>query len=430
MVRLAALLHRRRRRVLGAAVALCAIAAVLGVPVAGELHGAGLSDPDSESSRANAELDRATGGRDELGLAALVPRARLRAAQRTIAADPGVTLTRSWLDGHDPSFLSGDRRQALIAGAFAPHAKELDVAHRLRARLGPQGVLIGGSGLAEPEIADQVSRDLGRAELLAFPLLFVLALWVFRGLVAALMPPLVGALSIVFTFLLLRIVNAHVTSLSVYALNLVTGVCLGLAIDYSLFILSRYREEAAAAGYGREALERTLATAGRTVLFSALTVAAAMAALLVFPLRFLYSMGIGGLLGSLTAATVALTILPALLAVLGPRVNALSPSGWRRAADATARPAASGPWYRLAQWVMRRAPAVALVTATLLVVFGLPFLRANFISADWHIAPPGSELRTVAETVERDFPTAATDPIRVVATTRPGDNVAGYARTL
>ena len=421
MVRLAALLHRRRRRVLGAAVALFAIAAVLGVPVAGELHGAGLSDPDSESSRANAELDRATGGRDELGLAALVPRARLRAAQRTIAADPGVTLTRSWLDGHDPSFLSRDRRQALIAGAFAPNAKELDVAHRLRARLGPQGVLIGGSGLAEPEIADQVSRDLGRAELLAFPLLFVLALWVFRGMVAALMPPLVGALSIVFTFLLLRLVNANVTSLSVYALNLVTGVCLGLAIDYSLFILSRYREEAASAGYGREALERTLATAGRTVLFSALTVAAAMAALLVFPLRFLYSMGIGGLLGSLTAAAVALTILPALLAALGPRVNALSLARWRRAADATARPAADGPWYRWAQWVMRRAPVVALVTSALLVVAGLPFLRATFISADWHMAPEGSELRRVAQTVGRDFAGAKTDPIRVVATVPAGD---------
>ena len=156
MVRLAALLHRRRRRVLGAAAALFAIAAVLGVPVAGELHGAGLSDPDSESSRANAELDRATGGRDELGLAALVPRARLRAAQRTIAADPGVTLTRSWLDGHDASFLGRDGRQALVAAAFAPHADELAVARRLRAQLGPQGVLIGGSGLAEPEIGKQV----------------------------------------------------------------------------------------------------------------------------------------------------------------------------------------------------------------------------------------------------------------------------------
>jgi len=430
MTRLAALLHRRRGRVLGAAAALFVVAAVLGVPVAGELHGAGLGDPSSESFTADTQLERATGGRDDLGLTALMPRSRLRAVQRVIAADPGIAVTRSWLDGHDASFLSRDGRHALIGAAFAAHADELAVARRLRARLGPQGVLIGGSGLAEPEIGAQVKHDLERAELLAFPLLFALTLWVFRGLVAALMPPLVGAMSIVFTFLLLRVVNSHVSSLSVYALNLVTGVCLGLAIDYSLFIVSRYREEAALAGYGRKALERTLATAGRTVVFSALTVAAAMASLLVFPLRFLHSMSIGGMLGSATAALVSLTVLPALLAVLGPRVNALSPARWRRAAEATARPATAGPWYRLAKWVMRRAPAVALVTSTLLVLAGLPFLRATFISADWHMAAPGSELRQVAETVERDFPAAKTDPIRVVATARPGDDVDGYARRL
>jgi uncharacterized membrane protein YdfJ with MMPL/SSD domain len=441
--RLADMLFRRRRRVLATGALLFAVAAALGTPVAGELHGAGLADPASESSRADAQLDRATGGQADFGLTALLrpggdvrsdpaARTRLRAIQRAIAADPGVGATRSWLDGRDPSFLSRDGRQALVAGAFATHADELDVAHRLRARLGPEGVRFGGSGLAEPEIGEQVSKDLARAELLAFPLLFGLALWVFRGMVAALMPPLVGALSIVFTFLLMRVVNAHVTSLSIYALNLVTGVGLGLAIDYSLFIVSRYREEAARAGYGREALTRTMATAGRTILFSALTIAAAMAALLVFPLRFLYSMGIGGLLASLVAATVALTILPALLAALGPRINALSLPRWRHAVDVTARPATEGPWYRLAQWVMRRALPVALVTAALLVVAGLPFLRAAFVSADWHMAPPGSELRLVAETVERDFGAAATQPIRVVASAPPGADaaVAAYARRL
>jgi uncharacterized membrane protein YdfJ with MMPL/SSD domain len=277
-------------------------------------------------------------------------RERLRAVQRAIAADPGVGATRSWLDGREPSFLSRDGSQALVAASF--QGDEIETADRLRARLGPRGVRFGGNALAEPEIGEQVSEDLARAELLAFPLLFGLALWVFRGMVAALMPPVVGALSIVFTFVLMRVVNADVAALSIYALNLVTGVGLGLAIDYSLFIVSRYREEAADVGYGREALVRTLSTAGRTVLFSALTVAAAMASLLVFPLPFLYSMGIGGVLASLVAATVALTILPALLTALGPRVNALSLARWRRAADAAARPATAGPGYRLAQWVM------------------------------------------------------------------------------
>jgi uncharacterized membrane protein YdfJ with MMPL/SSD domain len=435
MAHLAAFLHRRRRRVLAAASALFVAAVVVGVPVAGELHGTGLGDRESQSFTADAQLARATGGQQELGLTLLVrpggdvrsdaaARARLRDIERALATDPGVSITHSWLDTRDPGFLPRDHRIALIAGTFAPHADELDVAHRLRASLGRRGVLIGGSGLTEPEIADQVKHDLTRAELLAFPLLFALALWIFRGLVAALMPPLVGALAIVFTFLLLRIVNAHITSLSIFALNLVTGICLGLAIDYSLFILSRYREEAALAGYGLEALQRTLATAGRTVLFSGLTVAAAMASLLVFPLRFMYSMGIGGLLASLTAAGVALTVLPALLAVLGPRVNALSLARWRRAADATARPAAAGPWYRLAQWVMRRAAPVAIVTSMLLVLAGLPFLRATFISADWRMAPQGSELRRVAETVDREFAGAKTDPIKIVATLRASGDAA------
>src|SRR5215207_369349 len=257
-------------------------------------------------------------------------------------------------------------------------------------------------------------------------------MWVFRGVVAALMPPLVGALSIVITFLLMRIVNSEVTSLSIYALNLVTAIGLGLAIDYSLFVVSRYREEAARLGYGREALQRTLATAGRTILFSALTVAAAMAALLVFPLQFLYSMGIGGVLASLVAAAVSLTILPAVLAALGPRVNALSPRRWQRAADATARPAAAGPWYRLAQAVMRRALPVALLTSALLIVAGLPFLRATFVSTDWRMLPSGSEARQVAETLERDFDTSASQPIMVVASATRADDgrVTAYARRL
>jgi uncharacterized membrane protein YdfJ with MMPL/SSD domain len=441
MTRLAERLFRRRRRVLTGAAVLFVLALVLGVPVAGELEGAGLHDRGSESSEADRQIARAADGGADFGLTALLrpggdvrtdtaARERLGAVQRAIAADPGVGITRSWLDGREASFLSRDGSQALVAGTF--QADEIETADRLRAKLGAQGVRFGGNALAEPEIGEQVSEDLARAELLAFPLLFGLSLWVFRGMVAALMPPLVGALSIVFTFVLMRVVNADVASLSIYALNLVTGVGLGLAIDYSLFIVSRYREEAAEVGYGREALVRMLNTAGRTVLFSALTVAAAMASLLVFPLPFLYSMGIGGVLASLVAATVALTILPALLAALGPRINALSLARWRRAADAAARPATEGPWYLLAQWVMRRALPVALVTSAALVVAGLPFLRATFVSADWHMAPPGSELRDVAQTIERDFGAAANQPIKVVAGAGAGDDaaVAAYVRRL
>lgn len=164
--------------------------------------------------------------------------------------------------------------------------------------------------------------------MIAFPILFLLSLWVFRGMVAALMPLLIGAITILGTFLGLWVITRF-TPLSIYALNLSTGMGLGLSIDYSLFMVSRYREELARGLTPANAIRRTLGTAGRTVFFSALTIAAAMASLLVFPLKFLYSMGAAGVLVAVLAATVALLVLPAILRLLGPCINALAPRRWQ-----------------------------------------------------------------------------------------------------
>ena len=213
---------------------------------------------------------------------------------------------------------------------------------------GERDVKLGGQLVANAQVNTQVSHDLEHAELLAFPFVFLLSLLFFRSLVAALLPPLLGGLAIVTTFFALRIIAGFV-DLSVFALNLTTGLGLGLAIDYSLFMVSRYREESARSGFGLEALRRTLQTSGRTIVFSSLTVAAAIASLAIFPQRFLYSMGIAGALVALLAASLALTVLPALLSVLGPRVNALAPKRLARAADRDARPAESGFWYRLSR---------------------------------------------------------------------------------
>ena len=179
-----------------------------------------------------------------------------------------------------------------------------------------------------------------------------------------------GGLSIVLTFLGLRLAS-EVGSVSVFALNLVTGLGLGLAIDYSLFIVSRYREELEKVGPGAEAMRRTLATAGRTVLFSSLTVTAALASLLVFPQRFLYSMGLGGMMVSIIAAAVALTVLPAVLVLLGPRVNSLAPKRLQRARESEARGTAdraSGTGSRAA--VMRRPGRTAIASAAVLIALG------------------------------------------------------------
>jgi RND superfamily putative drug exporter len=443
--RLAAFVHRRARAVLVAAVAFFFFAAVVGAPVAGQLsrEGADFEDPGSESVRAEDRFERATGSEPGFGVVALVrpggdvrtdraAAALVRDAQDALGGDPAVERTLSWPTARDPTLVSRDGSATVILVQLDPDADEEEAVDRFRAALEGTDVRFGGGQVVGPTIGEQVSEDLARAEAIAFPILFALSLWVFRGFVAALMPPLMGALAIVAAFLGMRAVDGYLTGLSIFALNLVTAMGLGLAIDYSLFIVSRYREELARVGPGREAIARTLATAGRTVLFSALTIAAAMASLLVFPLGFLQSMGIGGILVSLAGAVVALVVLPATLAVLGTRINALSPRRWRRAAEASARPSEEGGWYRLAHAVMRRPAPVAIVTAAVLLVAGLPFLRIEFVAADAKMLPSSSEPRRVAEALERDFPGAGESPIRVVAQAPPPADaaVARYAERL
>ena len=200
-----------------------------------------------------------------------------------------------------------------------------------------------------------------------------------------------------------------------FALNLVTGLGLGLAIDYSLFVVSRFREEAAKDGAGRAALVRTMRTAGRTVLFSSMTVAAALASLLVFPQNFLYSMGIGGAMVAVVAAAIALVVLPAILALLGERVNTLAPRRLRRAAETEARPDARGAWYRLSRLVLRRPGRVALAATAAMVLMGAPFLRVSFTTVDASILPRSEQARRVSDTVARDYTLNVANPITIAA---------------
>jgi RND superfamily putative drug exporter len=220
----------------------------------------------------------------------------------------------------------------------------------------------------------------------------------------------VGGLAIVGTFLVLRVAS-ELTSVSIFALNVATGLGLGLAIDYSLFVVSRYREEIARTGPGLEAMRRTLASAGRTVLFSSLTVAGALASLLVFPQRFLYSMGLAGFFVALIAAAITLTLLPALLTLLGHRVNALAPGFLVRRAERDAKPTQEGFWYRLARLVMRFPGRTAAVAAALLIALGLPFLGIQFTSVDAQVLPKSASARQVDDTLRTSFAPYRDTPI-------------------
>src|SRR5437773_1296392 len=346
-----------------------------------------------------------------------------------------LTGLATFLHGHGRRVLLVAVIGAAIAGAFGfgvakhmspygandPATQSVQATHRFEAAAGrkidPGIVAIVSAGdvrtAAVERRVEQVGQDLAGAELLAFPFIFLLSLLFFRSLVAALLPPLLGGLAIVATFFALRIISGF-ADLSVFALNFVTGMGLGLAIDYSLFMVSRYREEAVTSGFGLETLRRTLQTAGRTILFSAVTVAAAVASLAIFPQRFLYSMGIAGAVVALVAATLALAVLPALLTVLGPRVNALAPRWLQRAADRDARRAQSGAWYRLSRFVMRRPGRVAVLSAALLIALGIPFTGIKFISVSASVLPHSASARQVDDTLARQFPPNRTAPLEVV----------------
>lgn len=414
------------RKVLICAGVVFLLAAGIGVPVTTILKSSNtdFQDPQAENQRVNAAIEHATGQSPYYGVAALIAssgyvptdRASQQRAARVaagLAAQPGFQRALDYPATRLPALVSKDGHQTVVLAAFATQAQSAAAAARLGPLFKGQGVRFGGPSVAFEEINNRTSSDLRTAEMLAFPILLLLSLWVFRGLVAAALPLLVGGFAIVLTFLALRLID-QALGLSIFAVNLVTGMGLGLGIDYSLFVLSRYREELAAGSDTRTAIARTLQTAGRTVLYSSLTVAGALASLLVFPLRFLYSMGIGGMIVSLSAGAVALIVLPAVLVALGPRVNALAPAWLQRKAAQSAKASETGGWYRLGQGVMRRPGLVALVTAVVLLAIASPALHLALIPADAHVLPSSSQNRQIDEELDRNFASNGAQTINVV----------------
>jgi uncharacterized membrane protein YdfJ with MMPL/SSD domain len=427
---LARFLDANGRRVLFVAVIVAVVAGVFGSGVAKHLSPYGANDPATQSVQATNRFQAEAGRQLDPGVVALVSsgdvhtataRRRVEVVESELRASPDVASVLSVYDTSDPAMVSRDGRSTYVAVFFKPLSDKrlADDASEIESRFARQSdVKLGGIAIANAQVSAQVSHDLEHAELLAFPFIFLLSLLFFRSLVAALLPPILGGLAILVTFLMLRIVSSFV-DLSVFALNLTTGLGLGLAIDYSLFMVSRYREETATLGFGVDALRRTLQTSGRTIIFSATTIAISIAAMVLFPQRFLYSMGIAGLLVAVVAAALALTVLPALLAVLGPRVNSLSPKWLARAAEREARPTQSGTWYRLARFVMRHPAPIAIASATVLIVLGLPFFNIKFVSVDARALPATASARQVYDTLNSEFPPNRTAPLDVVIGVRP-----------
>jgi putative drug exporter of the RND superfamily len=435
LTRQAGFIYAHRRAVLYVAVILAVLAGVFGSSVAQHLSPYGANDPATQSVQASNRFQAAAHRQLDPGVVALVntpsginsaaTRNRVQQVSKQLQAGPDVARVLTYYQTRNPAMVSRDGRLTYLLAYFKPlsDTQLKNDAQQIENRFaGVTDVKLGGGQIANAQVNTQVSHDLERSELLAFPFVFLLSLLFFRSVVAALLPPLLGGLAILCTFLALRIVASFV-DLSVFALNLTTGLGLGLAIDYSLFMVSRYREESARSGYNLQAITRTLQTAGRTITFSSLTVAAAVASLVIFPQRFLYSMGIAGAMVALLAAALALTVLPALLSVLGPRVNALAPKPLARAAERDARPAESGFWYRLSRFVQRRPAAIAVSTATLLIVLGIPFFtQVKFISVDARVLPSSTSARQVNDILNNNFPPNRTAPLDLVVGLPAGSN--------
>jgi len=420
---LAALAQFHRRPVLVLSVVFFAVAGMLGGSVADRLDPYGAEDPATEAVKADERLE-AAGHRDTSVIVLMqdtdpttpAGARRVREIERKVKVEDEVDGVVGYAQTQSPDFISEDGDSTYLAvSLMSTEDKELqDAGQRISDELdGEPGVSVGGYALATKQINKQVEEDLRTAEMLVFPLLLLLLFIFFRSLVAALLPLMVGGLAIVGTFLLLRI-GSELGSISIFALNLTTGLGLGLAIDYSLFVVSRYREEIAKSGAGFEAMKRTLATAGRTVFFSSLTVAAALASLCVFPQRFLYSMGLGGSLVVLLAAVIALTVLPAVLALLGTRVNSLAPKFLQRRAEREATETESGFWYRLSQFVRRRPIGIATASAAVLIALSIPFYSLKFTSVDAQVLPESASARQVDDVMRTEFPPFRDSPVRLL----------------
>jgi RND superfamily putative drug exporter len=424
------MIFRRRRPILLGSLLMVLMAAVFALPVFGELSNENdFDDPSAEAVAARNAITDSTGAFAAPSLVVLV---RGVSPQRTAVVERALHyrgIARVVAPEADRRLISRDGRSVYLLAYFK--RDPAGARSIVEQRLAPYPwVVVGGGAVAAPQVGNQVSKDIARAEVIAFPILFLLSLIVFRSAVSALLPLAVGGATILLSFLAIRLVNAHVNPMSIYALNLINGLGLGLAIDYSLFMVSRFREELARGRPREEALAVTMRTAGRVVAFSAVTVACALAALIVFRQRFLYSMGVGGALCALIAALVSLTLLPALLGALGERLNAGGPRRWKEAIAREAAGERSGFWYRHSRRVMRRPVPVAVGAAVLLIALGLPFLRIDFTGVDATVLPRDQTARIVDDAVVTEFPPSETSPIYVAVGNAPAEAVRQWAARL
>ncbi|MGA5466610.1 MMPL family transporter [Mycobacterium sp. NPDC050041] len=444
------------RRILAIAALTLVAAGIFGVPVVGKLAAGGFQDPGSESARAAALLtQRFDQGDAQLLITVSSPDGARSVAATSVANDvvarlrgsPDVaSVTSAWTTAGPAAaqMFSEDGRSGLVIAGVTGGEKQADRnTSALVDAIGGESferdgvsVRAGGVAMVNEQVTAQSQRDLLLMESIAIPFSFLVLVWVFGGLLVAALPVAVGVIAIVGALAVLHAIT-FVTDVSIFALNLCMAMGLALAIDYTLLMISRYRDELADGADRDQAVLRMMTTAGRTVVFSATTVALPMATMVLFPMYFLKSFGYAGVATVVFAAVAALVVTPAAIVLLGDRIDAWDVRRLVRRIlrrdDPAPRPVRRQFWYRSTHGVMRRAVPIGLAGVTLLLVLGAPFLGVRWGLPDDRVLPATASAHQVGDQLRNDFANdSATDVTVVLPDTRgvTPDELGRYAAEL
>ncbi|MBB2772218.1 UNVERIFIED_ORG: RND superfamily putative drug exporter [Mycolicibacterium obuense] len=438
LARIAAVSIAAPRRIIAAAILAAVAAAVFGVPVAGKLSPGGFENPSAESSRATALLaQRFDQGDTQLLITVTSPRGAMADPARAVGTDivdtlrhspHVVSVTSAWTESGPAAerLLSEDGDTGLVVAGVTGGDEAARNAEDLVEAVGGDrstrdGVTVraGGVAMVNSQITTQTQHDLLLMESIAIPFSFLVLVWVFGGLLAAAVPVGVGLIAIVGSLAVLHVIT-FLTDVSIFALNLCMAMGLALAIDYTLLMVSRYRDELATGTARDVALTRMMLSAGRTVVFSATTVALPMLTMVLFPMYFLKSFAYAGVATVVFAAVAALVLTPAAIALLGDRIDALDVRrlGRRllRRPEPAPKPVQRQFWYRSTKFVMHRAVPVGLAGIAVLVLLGLPFLGVRWGLPDDRVLPQSASAHEVGDQLRTEF---AADPATAVTVVIP-----------
>jgi len=416
------LVHRRKSVLALFIVALIGLGVLAGLAVP-RLSGGGYSNPNSDSAKATKYLINTFHVKDPAVILEVKSStsitdpavvASAAALEKSVAGEPGVAKTLSyWSAGGAPTLASRDQKAAYLF-IYSPesdptNAKPLGKLIEAKYDGTFQGLRVYVNGIAafNSALSEKISKDLALAEGISVPLIFLLLLFVFGGLIASATPLIVGVSAIIGSLAIIYLVSLA-TGVSIFALNLITGMGLGLGIDYALLMVNRFREELHHGKSVEEAIVNTVKSAGKTVFFSGLTVFITLAALTFFPLMFLKSFGYAGMAVVAVAVLAALVPFPAILALIGHRIDKFV------VRKSAITPKADGRWAQTARFVMRRPVAVVVLTLTVLAVIASPIRNIVFSQADPRVMPASSPLAIANAMATQDFPGHEGNPIEFV----------------